>query len=140
MNQERPYAKGEPKDLDRDMPSGPSGSTTGTTSSSGLAGDTLAGTSADDTYWRDNYQSRPYIDSTYGYEDYGPAYRYGTESYARHSGREFDDVESDLGAGWDRAKSGSRLTWERAKAAVRDAWDRIAHHGQHTSSTDRFRE
>jgi hypothetical protein len=130
MNQERPFAKGEPKDREpgRDAPSGSPGGST----SAGAA----VGAGHDDTYWRDNYQSRPYIDGAYGYEDYGPAYRYGADAYANHRGREFDDIEGDLGSGWERAKSGSRLTWERAKAAVRDAWDRLAHHGEHKGSRD----
>jgi hypothetical protein len=131
MNQERPYAKGEPKDRDQDR------SATGGSPGSGTMGSGVSGSAGDDdTYWRDNYQSRPYIDAAYGYDDYGPAYRYGADSYANHGGRDFDDVESDLGAGWDRAKSGSRLTWERAKAAVRDAWDRLAHPGGHKASRD----
>ena len=120
MNQERPYAKGEPKDqnLDREPGSGPAG-----TSAPGAT----TGSTYDDSYWRDNYQSRPYIDGAYGYDDYGPAYRYGADTYGKHRGRSFDEMESDLGSGWERAKSGSRLTWERAKHAVRDAWDRLAH-------------
>jgi len=86
MNQERPLAKGEPKDrdLDRDSPSG------------GMA-DTASNRAIDptieDTYWRDNYKSRPYIDATYGYDDYGPAYRYASDSYATHRGRSFDETQ-----------------------------------------------
>jgi hypothetical protein len=128
MNQERPSATGEPKDRDADRELG------GSTSASPAGATT--GTTADDAYWRDNYQSRPYIDGAYGYDDYGPAYRYGAEAYGKHRDRAFDDVEGDLSAGWERAKAGSRLTWERAKHAVRDAWDRLAHAGDRGS--DRY--
>ena len=72
----------------------------------------------------------------YGYDDYGPAYRYAADSYSSYRGRTFDEAESDLESGWDRAKGKSRLAWEHAKAAVRDAWDRLAHGGRHDS--DRY--
>ena len=122
MNQERPLAKGEPKDrdLDRDAPTGGMG---GSAADKAMA--RAIDPTAEDTYWRDNYQSRPYIDATYGYDDYGPAYRYAADSYDNYRGRSFDDVEGDLSAGWERAKGKSRLAWEHAKAAVRDAWDRL---------------
>jgi len=79
----------------------------------------------EETYWRDNYASRPYVDSGTPYTEYSPAYRYGWESYQRHAGRKFDEVESDLERGWDKAKGASKLTWMKAKNAVRDAWHRI---------------
>ena len=124
MNEDRPSAKGEPKDLNRK----PDRDTSGTPAGKGSTASTAA--TGDDAWWRDNYSTRPYIDSTYGYDDYGPAYVYGYEAYQIHRGRSFDDVESELGSGWDKAKGNSRLTWEHAKAAVRDAWDRLVHRGE----------
>lgn len=80
----------------------------------------------EDNYWRMNYTSRPYYSAEYNYdEDYAPAYRYGVESYTRHPGRRFDEVESDLGSGWERTKGKSRLGWDRAKLATRDAWHKV---------------
>ena len=79
----------------------------------------------EDAYWRDNFTSRDYYDTTYPYTDYAPAYRYGWESYDRYRGKKWDQVEGDLGRGWDRAKGESRLAWEKAKHAVRDAWHRV---------------
>ena len=57
-------------------------------------------------------------------EDSHPAYRYGWESAAKpdYAGKRFEDVESDLGRGWERARGASRHTWEEAKMATRDAW------------------
>lgn len=113
--------------------------TTGTVSSSGSTvsgsantGVTVerSGTSADwdaqDRYWRETYPSRPYYNRDTNYDTYQPAYRYGAESYSRHQGKRFDEVEADLRAGWERTKEKSRLTWERAKDAVRDAYERMA--------------
>ena len=94
----------------------------------GVAGNLIAkefNPNIEDEFWRDNYRTRPYA-ANGSYEDYSPAYRYGWESYAKHSGKRFDDVESDLGRDWDRAKGQSRLKWQHAKPAARDAWDRLA--------------
>ena len=100
----------------------------------GLAGKGVAeavNPTAEDTYWRDNYKTRPYAAggddvTTYTYDDdFRPAYRYGWESRAKHQGRKFDEVEADLGRDWDRAKGSSRLNWDRAREATRDAWHRV---------------
>ena len=89
-----------------------------------------AGKAADpaveDQYWRDNYAGRPYIASGTTYDDYSPAYRYGTEAYSRYPGRRFDEVESDLGRDWPTARGNSSLEWEHAKHASRDAWQRMS--------------
>lgn len=105
----------------------------------GLAGKGVAESidpTAEDAYWRENYKSRPYYSSDTAYDEYAPAYRYGWESRSRYGGRKFDDVESDLGSGWDRVKAKSRLGWEKAKYATRDAWDRV----ENSVSRDRSRD
>lgn len=81
---------------------------------------------AEDLYWRDNYASRPYIASGTVYDDYAPAYRYGTDAYSRYPGRAFDEVEADLGRDWRTARGKSSLEWEHAKHATRDAWQRVS--------------
>lgn len=97
----------------------------------GLAGKGVAeavNPTAEEEYWRENYSTRPYVTAgeTYTYEDdYAPAYRYGWESRTQHTGRRYDEVESDLERGWERAKGKSRLGWERAKHATRDAWHHV---------------
>lgn len=80
----------------------------------------------EDQYWRDNYASRPYIASGTVYDDYAPAYRYGTEAYTRYPGRSFDEVEADLGRDWNTTRGKSSLEWEHAKHATRDAWQRVS--------------
>ena len=95
----------------------------------GLAGKGIADLidpAAEDKYWRDAYSSRPYVSPGASYDDYGPAYRYGIDSYDRYEGRPFDEVESDLGREWDRAKGKSKLGWENAKHATRDSWQRVS--------------
>ena len=82
-------------------------------------------TASHDTYWRDNFRDRPYVNQDDHYDDFGPAFAYGVDAFGRHDGRRFEDVESNLSQDWDSAKGTSKLTWERAKAAVRDAWNRM---------------
>ena len=94
----------------------------------GLAGKGVAESidpTVEDAYWRDNYRSRPYVTRTSSYDDFGPAYAYGVNSYGTYRGRAFDDVESELSRDWDKAKGGSKLGWDHAKGAVRDSWDRL---------------
>jgi hypothetical protein len=94
----------------------------------GLAGKGVAekvDPTVESAYWRENYRSRPYVSGDEPFDTYEPAYRYGWESRNRHPGRRFEDVESDLGRGWDEARGASSLTWDRAKLATRDAWHRV---------------
>jgi phage tail tape-measure protein len=96
----------------------------------GLAGKGVAeavNPTVEDAYWRDNYKTRPYIDQGAQYDAYQPAYRYGWESYGRHEGRTFDEVESELGRDWEARADRGRLSWDKARHAVRDAWERIEH-------------
>jgi hypothetical protein len=81
---------------------------------------------AEDEYWRDNYSTRPYIQSGSSYDDYSPAYRYGVDSYTRYPDRSFDDLEPDLGRDWHASRGSSKLEWEHARHASRDAWQRLS--------------
>ena len=95
----------------------------------GLAGKGIAekiDPTIEEAYWRENYVSRPYVNKTYSYDDYGPAYMYGVDNYSRYQGRKFEDIESELGRDWQRAKGKSRLAWEDAKYATKDAFHRVS--------------
>jgi hypothetical protein len=95
----------------------------------GLAGKGVAemvDPTAEEAYWRDNYSSRPYVTRGASFGDYGPAYRYGIESYDRYEGHTFEQAEPELMRDWDGAKGSSRLTWDNAKNATRDSWQRLS--------------
>ena len=95
----------------------------------GLAGKGIAemiDPTVEDRYWKDNYSSRPYVASGASFNDYGPAYRYGYETYPKYHGRTFDDVEADLSRDWENAKGSSRLTWNEAKYATKDSFQRVS--------------
>jgi uncharacterized protein (TIGR02271 family) len=84
---------------------------------------------SDDSYYRNHWNSN-YASSGDTYNDYDPAYRYGTQmrSDTRYQGRQWDDVESDLRSDWNtRYGSSGGSTWEKMKAAVRHGWDKVAH-------------
>ncbi|MEP7328483.1 MAG: hypothetical protein ABI777_04670 [Betaproteobacteria bacterium] len=94
----------------------------------GLAGKGVAemiDPTAEEAYWRENYATRPYVESGARFDDYGPAYRYGVDSYGRLNGGTFDDAQPRLMRDWENAKGTSRLTWDKAKYATRDSWQRV---------------
>lgn len=76
-----------------------------------------------DRYFASRFEHAPYRVGGDSFDDYRPAYRYGTQSRTRLADRDWDDrLEGELKQGWEAAKGSSRLTWERAKAAVKDAF------------------
>jgi hypothetical protein len=79
----------------------------------------------EETYWRDNWRSRPYASADLGFDYYRPAYRYGFESATKFSGRKWDDIQSDLRSGWERYEYRGSSAWDKVKDAVRDAWNRV---------------
>lgn len=94
----------------------------------GLAGKDVAEVidpTREDTYWRDHYSERPYVEPGSNYDDYGPAYGFGAQARDRHPDRDFDDVESVLAGDWAASRGASRLSWERARLAARDGWNRV---------------
>jgi uncharacterized protein (TIGR02271 family) len=80
----------------------------------------------DDTYYRNHFRSN-YGNANDSYEDYAPAYSYGSQMRGdnRYSGRQWDTVETDLRTDWESRNTGSGSTWEKVKAAVRHGWDRM---------------
>ena len=95
----------------------------------GLAGKGVAemiDPTAEETYWRANYTSRPYVAASSTYDDYGPAFAHGVNAYREHPGKAFDEIDSTLAEDWQRARSTSTLTWDAARDASRDAWLRAS--------------
>ena len=94
----------------------------------------------EDTYWRENYATRPYIQNGARYNDYQPAYRYGADTFSRYPDRSFDDVEPELGLGWGSVRGKSSLDWENAKHATRDAWHRLSNAAERAVPGDSDRD
>lgn len=91
---------------------------------------------AEVAYWREHYARQPYAGDGLPFDEYEPAYRYGVESYARHPGERYEDLEPRLAAGWEEARLGSSLSWERAQHATRDAWERVGERVERTVPRD----
>jgi hypothetical protein len=79
----------------------------------------------EDAYWENEYKKRDYVEPNAGYDNYGPAYRYGVDAYSRFEGRPFDQIEPQLGSDWNTARDKSTLEWDKARHATRDAYDRL---------------
>ncbi|MBK7903303.1 MAG: hypothetical protein IPJ97_10455 [Proteobacteria bacterium] len=86
---------------------------------------------AEEAYWRENYESRPYVTGGTAFNEYRTAYRYGIDAYAMHEGRSFEQAEPELVSGWDLAKGLSSLTWDDARHATRDAWQHVSDSVEH---------
>ncbi|KFC62318.1 Stress response protein YsnF [Massilia sp. LC238] len=88
-------------------------------------GATGTASTQDDTYYRTHFQSN-YSTAGGSYDDYAPAYTYGSQMRSQYSGRQWDDVETNLRTDWEtRHGSATGSTWEKMKAAVRHGWDRM---------------
>ena len=128
------------------------GSRTGTTASGSTSGTTTVGTSTntsinknaginttantnangamrwdtENTYWRENFTSRPYYSATRKYNVYEPAYRYGYDTFNRNTNTRYDDLnQEELRKGWEQARGNSTLSWEGAQDATRDSYTRM---------------
>jgi uncharacterized protein (TIGR02271 family) len=104
------------------------GSSTGTTTGSTMGSTTGTGTSDDDTYYRNHFNTN--LASSGGkYEEYAPAYGYGSTMAGndQYRGRSWDDAEPSLRSDWESRNQGSGSTWEKMKASVRHGWDKVAH-------------
>jgi hypothetical protein len=110
---------------------GPAGTLVGAAAGAfagGLAGKAVAehfDPTAEEAYWRQNFERESYYQKGMTYEDYSPAYQLGWESRAVHAGRRFDDVEKDLARDYESRRGKSKLSWDHAKHATRSAWDRV---------------
>ena len=81
-----------------------------------------------DQHFSENYSKADYYQKDYGFDDYRPAYRYGTQARASRPDATWSpETESELERDWDRVKGDSRLGWQEAKQAVKDAWHRVEH-------------
>lgn len=78
----------------------------------------------EDAYWAANYKSRRYVETSLPYTAYQDAYRYGWESRLADPTHKWNDIEANLGLGWEKSKGKSEMAWDKAKSATKDAWYR----------------
>jgi uncharacterized protein (TIGR02271 family) len=78
----------------------------------------------DDAYFRGHWTSN-YAGEGGNYDDYAPAYRYGTSMAGSelYRGRPWEEIEPGLRTDWEARNPGS--AWEKMKAAIRHGWERM---------------
>lgn len=81
----------------------------------------MAGSAQD---YHDDFQDR-YAITGARYEDYAPAYEYGSTlaNDKRYTNRSWDEIETSARSDWQTKHPGS--DWERFKAAVRHGWEKV---------------
>ena len=84
---------------------------------------------AEEGYWRENYQRESYYEAGRSYDDYSPAYKLGMNSRSQYQTGSFEDNEPHLSSHWDNSKDGSSLSWPQARHASRAAWNRVDSYG-----------
>src|SRR5687768_7437018 len=75
----------------------------------------------DSDYWAERFNSERYVRDDDEYDDFEPAYRFGTALRAEVD--DFDLEEKQLKKRWESVRGDSTLTWGRAREAVRAAWE-----------------
>lgn len=90
----------------------------------GASGRETTSTLASDEDFRRHFQTA-YGTTSDRFEDYEPAYRYGSTVAAdeRFRGHNWDESEEDVHADWE-SRHGSATPWEKAKNAVRYGWEK----------------
>lgn len=86
-------------------------------------------------WWRQHFQSRPYVAPDAVFIDYGPAYGMGVDAYGRYPGSSFVEIEPELARDWDLVRGQSVLSWAHARPAALEAWQRV--HAQQRVPGDR---
>ncbi|MDM5180442.1 YsnF/AvaK domain-containing protein [Massilia sp. DJPM01] len=78
----------------------------------------------DDAYFRGHWSSN-FARGGGSYDDYAPAYRYGSSMAGSelYRGRPWEEIEPGLRTNWEARNPGS--TWEKMKAAIRHGWERM---------------
>jgi uncharacterized protein (TIGR02271 family) len=108
---------------------GMAGSAMGTTGSMmGTTADNMAATATSADYdddFRSDWNTR-YATMGGSYDDYAPAYRYGSTlgTDTRYKGRSWDEVESGARSDWQTKYPNS--SWDNFKSAVRHGWEKVS--------------
>ena len=79
---------------------------------------------AEEAFWRENYDKQPYYEQGRSFDDYGPAYRLGLSGRSQ-SEDPWTSVEPRLASEWESTRGNSSLNWDRARPASQAAWSRV---------------
>jgi uncharacterized protein (TIGR02284 family) len=90
----------------------------------GKAASEAVNPTAEEAFWRENYDKEPYYESGRSFDDYGPAYRLGLSGRQRYDDA-WTSVEPRLASEWESTRGNSTLNWDRASHASQAAWRRV---------------
>lgn len=76
-------------------------------------------------YWRAQHSKQPYA-KNYSYDQFEHAYRTGYDTFFKHPGKSFDEMEESVALDYEREKPGSALPWDTVRPAVNSVWERMA--------------
>jgi hypothetical protein len=76
-------------------------------------------------HWREQHLKQPYAKHG-SYEQFEHAYRTGYNSFLKHPGKNFDEVEQSVALDYENAKPDSALPWDTVRPAVNSVWERMA--------------
>lgn len=77
-----------------------------------------------ESYWRQNWHTRPYADADRDFDYYRPAYRYGYDAAHNNRIRDWEELHPQLQSGWGTQEYSGKTTWDSVKDAVEDGWRR----------------
>jgi len=80
---------------------------------------------AEDAYWRANFQNQKYVEKNAAYTTYQPAYRTGYEGRRQYPDKKYEDVAAELQSNYEKSKGSETLSWDKAQPATRAAWHRF---------------
>ena len=78
----------------------------------------------EDTWLRDNFETRPYVEEAETFDMYMPVYRYGAQAEAKYGDAGFDAIVDDLEKEWAKSEGYPGMTWPKARDAVKDSYER----------------
>lgn len=94
---------------------------------------------ASDLYFSERYQNADYHSDDLSFDDYRPAYRYGTLARTRYAGRPWDEsLENALRDQWNSTEYAGRMVWENARPAIRDAYTQYESYYDRQPPADRL--
>jgi hypothetical protein len=81
--------------------------------------------SKESEYWREQHAKQAYADRSKTFDNYAHAYRTGYEGAAKHTGKSFEEMETDVALEYEKGRPDDALPWDHVRPAVKAAWDRI---------------
>ena len=77
------------------------------------------------SYWREQHSKSPW-GKKHSYEQFESAYRFGYNSFLKHDGKSFEEIEPSLALDYAHARPEEPLPWDTVRPAVNSIWERMS--------------